>query len=56
METPKRPKLSGHYDSPNGTFTFQLPSAAGMLFGAGEVEDRILLKGAERVGLALWHE
>ena len=59
INTPKRPKHSDQYDSPLlnlGTFSFKLPSAATMLLGAGEAEDRTILKGTDRVGLALWHE
>ena len=61
IETPKRSKPSQReYDSPpppNLTaFSFKLQAEATMLLGAGEAEDRVILKGTDRVGLALWHE
>tara|TARA_B110001469_G_C9582335_1_gene288831 strand:+ start:87 stop:599 length:513 start_codon:yes stop_codon:yes gene_type:complete len=61
IETPKRSKSSQReFDSPpapnrNG-FAFKLQAEATMLLGAGEAEDRVILKGTDRVGLALWHE
>ena len=62
IETPKRSKPSEReYDSPPPpagltAFSFKLQAEATMLLGAGEAEDRVILKGTDRVGLALWHE
>ena len=62
METPKRPRSVDAENPPNnganpglGTFKLQRGIAT-LLVGAGAPEDLHVVKGASRVGLALWHE
>ena len=62
METPKRPRSGGAENPPDngaslglGTFKLQRGIAT-LLVGAGAQEDIHVVKGASRVGLALFHE
>ena len=59
LETPKQSKPSQfEYDSPPppSRFSLKLNAETTMLLGAGEAEDRVILKGMDRIGLMLWDE